>query len=197
MMRACYFGGYRSTHDDVVSWKHSAQKKRPDIDWMVYHYPEHASAGNPLEYWKSSDYVAHELKPEWIIGHSSGCAIANRVAAECLKLGAKFNLVALEGFAPSRSLLLLPETQVWSAESRGIRARNYYGLRGTGDRFHVWQANVVRPWPLHFSVVNLNVSDLHDDLTEGYRYLKNGSWVECDANLCWLTEPVVARSAAA
>jgi hypothetical protein len=173
-----FFGGYRSTHDDVMAWKNSLEAKLPGAKATAFHYPDGASAGDPLASWKASPDVAREIAGAEqcvIVGHSSGCAIANDVATHVLRLGkSNFRLIALDGFCPDAELLALPGTACWSAECDGVRSLNYGALEQCG-RFHVYKAPVTERWPLHFSLVNLKVDDNYDSITDGYR--------RCDANL--------------
>jgi hypothetical protein len=173
-----YFGGYRATSSDVAAWANSVQKQNPQLSVTAYPYPTGASAGDPLAEWTQSREVAAkvaERAPAIIIGHSSGCAIANDVAEHALDLGAEFQLIALDGFCPSPRLLARSDTLCWSAKGpNGEHSLNYEALSGTRC-FHVYEAKVAEPWPLHFSLVNLNVSDDYDEIADGYR--------NCMANL--------------
>ena len=205
-----FFGGYRSTEADVESWANSATKQNsisqvhpfhyPEnasagdplehLAWAnsamkqnsiisqvhPFHYPENASAGDPLERWNSSDAfkAVHDLGQAdqlIIVGHSSGCAYANFVAQKLI--GQRdFKLIALDGFVPNAELLKRPSTEVWSAcnVNADVYSLNYWRCKSrAGDRFHIYEANVERRWPLHFSLVNEAVSDNYADITEGYR----------------------------
>jgi hypothetical protein len=182
-MNIFFFGGYESTYDDVDAWAFSVDKKLPEATAIGWAYPEGALSGNPLATWKQeiSEQIGRhvaltsEWKPCIIVGHSSGCAIANDIAEHALAFGAEnFRLIALDGFRPNDELLALPGTAVWSAECGDARSLNYDGLKDC-ERFKVYEANVRHQWPLHFSLVNLNVSDDHVAITDGYR--------NCDANL--------------
>jgi len=177
-----FFGGYRSSHYDVMAWKNSVEAKLPKWGVTPFRYPDRSSAGDPLEGWDGSDYIADLLMPgDIIIGHSSGCGVANDVAEHAVKLGKlKFKLIALDGFCPSSELLTLPGTAVWSARSRsGEHSLNYNALQEkAGDRFRIHETDVEMTWPLHFSLVNLAADDEFDSITEGYR--------NCDANLAVL-----------
>src|SRR5690242_7002335 len=99
-----FFGGYRSTDADVQAWGRSVEAKVPGAPAVVYPYPPGASAGDPLAEWGRSQEIATEILERTneqyiIVGHSSGCAIANDVANIALDLGAKnFKLIALDGF---------------------------------------------------------------------------------------------------
>lgn len=174
-----FFGGYRSTISDVDAWGKSLEAKVSGTTAIVFPYPPGASAGDPLAGWGYSQDVAMHIvargnEPCMIIGHSSGCAIANDVAKAALDLGAKnFSLISLDGFRPSPELLSLPGTTVWSAECNGARSLNYDALSSC-KQFRVYNPKVIGQWPLHFSLVNLNVSDDYDQITDGYR--------ACEAN---------------
>ena len=175
-----FFGGYCSTVADVQAWGKSLEAKVPGATAIVFPYPPGASARDPLAEWGSSQDIAMHIlagtnEPCIIVGHSSGCAIANDVANVALDLGAKnFKLIALDGFRPSRELLSLPGTTVWSAECNGARSLNYDHL-SCCQEFRVYHAEVAEQWPLHFSLVNLNVSDEYGELEHGYR--------KCEANV--------------
>ena len=175
-----FFGGYRSTVADVESWGKSLEAKVPGVTAIVFPYPLGASASHPLAEWGYSRDIALQIlartnEPCIIVGHSSGCAIANDVAKLALDLGAhNFKLIALDGFVPSHELLSLPGTSVWSAEYNGSRSLNYDELSSC-KQFRVYHAEVTEQWPLHFSLVNVNVSDEYGELEHGYR--------ECEANV--------------
>ena len=175
-----FFGGYRSAVADVEAWGKSLEAKVPGATAIVFPYPPGASAHDPLAEWGySQDIAMHILgrsnEPCIIVGHSSGCAIANDVASVALDLGAKnFKLIALDGFRPSQELLSLPGTTVWSAECNGVRSLNYDHLSSCQE-FRVYYAEVAEQWPLHFSLVNVNVSDEYGELEQGYR--------KCEANI--------------
>ncbi len=186
MITIYFFGGYLSNQKDVDAWKQSAEQSGVTVN--AYPYPVGASAGDPLEKWFRSKLIARDIIttiPEQniiIVGHSSGCAIANDVAQATIHLGYnRFTLIALDGFCPNTDLLALPNTKVWSAYYHGDDGSaevslNYDSLQErAGKNFNAYKAKVREKWPLHFSLVNLNVSDDYDTLVEGYH--------ECNANL--------------
>jgi hypothetical protein len=178
-MKVHFFGGYRANSQNVLAWCKSLEQKQPHVIAIGWPYPVGSTAGDPLRRWNFSDSLAKCISVDasecLIVGHSSGCAIANDVANKTLTFGAKnFRLIALDGFRPKPELLNLPGTMVWSAECNEIRSLNYDALKD-GERFHVYTAKVRKKWPLHFSLVNLNVSDNLDDITQGYH--------NCDANV--------------
>ena len=177
-MKVYFFGGWRATKQNVQAWCSSLEKKRPTLTAIGWPYPIGATSGNPLKQWIFSEPLAKLIRVDaddcLIVGHSSGCRIANDVASTALALGAKnFKLIALDGFQPDAHLLNLPGTMVWSAECNKVHSLNYDALKGSKD-FHVYPAKVIKKWPLHFSLLNVNVSDDHSNLADGYR--------NCDAN---------------
>jgi hypothetical protein len=183
MLRIYYFGGYHATQQNVDAWKASVEEQLLEVDVIAFPYPDGAST-SPLPTWgtdnvdKWADRIAHQSDVEEtiIIGHSSGCQLSNAVARELMQVSDSFRLIALDGFCPSPELLAMPKTMVWSAECRGVKSRNYvYCQNKAGPRFHVYQAKVQEQWPLHFSLVNVNVSDDHPSLLQGY--------VNCRANI--------------
>lgn len=188
-----FFGGYRSTEADVQAWAKSLVGQVPQgLDVHCFPYPKNASVGDPLENWSSSDAfkAVHDMGQVdqlVIVGHSSGCAYANYMASKLIERPDVIKLIALDGFCPSKQLLDLPSTEVWSARNANadVYSLRYWSCKaGAGDKFHVYEANVERRWPLHFSLVNEAVDDKYADITEGYR--------NCVANLKVLgLEPVI------
>jgi len=175
-MKLFYFGGYQSTRDNVMAWKKSLEGKC-DVEVVPFHYPDGASAGNPFSRWGDSqtDYVLSEMAEQGnvLVGHSSGAAIANYVAGRAVRIGKQFRLISLDGQTPSTMLMALPDTLRWSAVGAGgERSLNYEGDRP--PHYQVFHAKVHKRWPLHFSLVNLNVSDDYSAIEQGYH--------NCDAN---------------
>src|SRR5205807_340075 len=92
----------------------------------------------------------------YIVGHSSGCAIANAVDAG-LKSHTKITLATLDSFHPDDAQLKRTNTQVWGAECDGQTSRGYPGW--SNGRRKVFKATGCKnEWPLHFSLVNLKAS---------------------------------------
>jgi hypothetical protein len=123
---------------------------------------------------------AHAGDEIYIVGHSSGCAIANAVDRG-LRDTSKITLVALDGFAPDRAQRARPSTQIWAAECGRAKSRNHDALkRVAGDRLKIYKAtDCLQPWALHFSVVNSAASDKSvTSIARGY--------AQCRANLMWL-----------
>jgi hypothetical protein len=181
-MNVFYFGGYLATPIDVSAWRGSLQKKLTDATIFAYAWPNGASAGDPLAGWTDTQHLAELIDGQddgdtIIIGHSSGCAYANAVAGYLLKLMnfKQFRLIALDGFTPCPELMAMPGTVRWSALNMrsGATSRNY--VVSQPPHYRVWdKAKVSNEWPLHFSLVNLAVSDDHPTIQDGY--------INCDAN---------------
>jgi hypothetical protein len=106
-----FFGGYKASIPDIKAWTDSAIKQKPGVTFDGYPYPDASWDGekavkafkNP----KTNDYAKAIKKIEdsksdviYIVGHSSGCAVANEVD-DGLKDHTKIILVALDGYAPA------------------------------------------------------------------------------------------------
>ena len=85
-----FFGGFRASVHDVESWSNSARQRWPQaVRIGGWAWPVWANASDPLEHWPAHNtqlIVDQLLEPEtlhWFVGHSSGCAMANRVADVC------------------------------------------------------------------------------------------------------------------
>ncbi len=190
MIQIYFFGGYLSSQSDVDMWRSSAYSQNPLLNITAYPWPQGASSEDPLKTFKGSLQIAREIVkvngPVYIVGHSSGCAIANEVAWLTRYLDSKcnFSLICLDGFRPTRILFLLPKTQCWSAHSQDnlneYWSLNYKVLSESNPSFHVYEAKVIEQWPLHFSLVNENVTN-NTTIETGYK--------NCKANLMFLTTP--------
>jgi hypothetical protein len=201
-MSACvlFFGGYLANLNDIKAWTADFTKRKSGVTFDGYPYPDGASWDGEeavKAFKKARDYAAAIKKIEdsksdviYIVGHSSGCAVANEVD-DGLKDHKKIILVALDGYAPSNAQLARPSTQVWVAESDTGRSKNYEKLQGRIKEYnqkakdkiqvkiHKAPANCSTRLALHFSLVNLSSSDkLVQHIPDGYK--------ECQANLPWI-----------
>ena len=113
----------------------------------------------------------------YIVGHSSGCAIANAVD-KGLEYTEDIVLVALDGFTPDDDQLDRPSTQVWGAMCGDQPSKNFPGP-SKGRRKVYPATDCKKLLALHFSLVNAAASDatVHD-VASGY--------FKCKANLAWL-----------
>jgi hypothetical protein len=188
-MSACvfFFGGYKATQTDMNVWVGSAKALKPDIEFSAFPWPSGASSGahsavttftNSGQY-KSAVAAIQASKADsiYIVGHSSGCAIANAVD-KGLQDTSKVVLVALDGFTPDGNQLGRSSTQVWGAVCGDVKSMNYPGSAKGRRRIH--QAKDCKTkWALHFSLVNAAATDkLVTSIATGY--------AQCRANLAWL-----------
>jgi hypothetical protein len=185
MKRVVYFfGGYNATQIQVDAWVKSAQVLEPTVDFVGFPWPSYGHGGttSAIDKIKKTDpykdmvaaIVASKADMYYIVGHSSGCGIANDADAN-LKNNSKITLVSLDGFKPSDAQL--PHSSVWAAEGGGQKSFNHPGPGYKG--LHVFPASVHSYWALHFSLVNTATTDNPaTDISTGY--------ANCKANLCWL-----------
>jgi hypothetical protein len=185
-----FFGGYRATRTDINLWSASAKAQKPDATFDGYPWPSGASSGamSAVSTFTEAGSYAQAIATIqecatdliYLVGHSSGCAIANAVDRG-LKDTSKVILVALDGFVPSRKQLARPSTQVWAAECGSARSRNHDDLKkAIGGRLKIYKAtDCYDPWALHFSVVNSAANDKAvTSIATGY--------AQCRANLMWM-----------
>ena len=197
-----FFGGYKASISDIKAWTDDAAKRCPGVTFDGYPYPNGASADGDAAVKaftnsKTHDYATAIKKIEtskseaiYIVGHSSGCAVANAVDAG-LKDHKKIILVALDGYSPSDAQLARPSTQVWIAESDTGRSLHYidlqdrikkYNLKAkvkTQVKIYKASSNCTTRLALHFSLVNVSSSDtLVQHIPDGYK--------DCQANLSWI-----------
>jgi len=182
-----FFGGYHASQTDIDAWLRSARAQKPAVDFIGFPWPKGAGAGahSAVSHFSKGgnyDRVIDDIQGNgadtiYIVGHSSGCAIANAVDAG-LEWTENIVLVALDGFGPSSNQLDRETTQVWGAKCGHVHSRNYPGhVKG---RRRVYEAKDCKTeWALHFSLVNANATDsLVPTIAKGY--------TNCKANLCFL-----------
>ena len=182
-----FFGGYHASELDIDAWLRSARTQKPAVEFIGLPWPKGAGAGaesavNTFSQHGHYDSVIDDIQGNgadtiFIVGHSSGCAIANAVDAG-LEWTENIVLVALDGFSPSADQLDRESTQVWGAMCDGVQSRNFPGLV-KGRRKVFTATNCKSEWALHFSLVNANSKDdLVDSVAKGY--------ANCRANLLFL-----------
>ena len=86
-----FFGGYRATITDMKVWQGSAKAQKSDVEFDAIPWPSGASytASSAVGvFTKTGGYKAaiaaiqsSKADQIYIVGHSSGCAIANAVDA--------------------------------------------------------------------------------------------------------------------
>jgi pimeloyl-ACP methyl ester carboxylesterase len=192
--RVLFFGGFLSTLHDMRAWLASAEDQRPDIDFYAYPYPHGAGAGlqEALNGFGNDrfDQIIAMIRgaPDHqhiIVGHSSGCAIANAVVSGMgdAPTGAQnYRLVALDGFRPDDMIFANhSDTTCWHAYCGNAKSRNWDIENEGKPWFKKYEAtDCYTEWALHFSLCNTAASDrtVHQ-ITDGYNNVH--------ANLCFLT----------
>jgi len=183
-----FFGGFNATQNHVDTWVRSAQQQKPSVVFNGFLWnsgpkswpPETVVNGAKKsgQFKAAVDTInACTADVIYIVGHSSGCAVANAVD-KALKNTSNVALVALDGFTPDEDQLKRPTTQAWGAECGTVRSKNFPGP--AKGRRKVYQAtNCKDLWALHFVLVNAAANDtLVTSIASGYSH--------CQANLVWL-----------
>ena len=180
-----FFGGFQSSQKDMDRWLDSARGQRKDVQFEAFPYPNIREAGDDdaRNGFKRFDEVIKKIDAAgadtlFIVGHSSGCAIANEVNSRVKGDHKNITLVDLEGFAPTGDQIKESTVQAWTADGDGGRAHSLRWAEGKRIS-HATQATT--KWALHFSLVNTAATntitaDNYD--TTGY--------AGCIANLDWL-----------
>ena len=194
-IRVFFIGGFRATLNDIDSWTGSAAAQRPDVRFEGFPWPAaawHVASDDEhvVKVVRGAGALDKTIKTVaaakddvvFIVGHSSGCAIANAVD-EGLNTS-NTNLISLDGYRPNTAQRQRTSTQMWSARNGKNVSRNFPKKGDLGGRLKVWTGqSCTNEWSLHFSVVNTATSDA--TVTGGSDAIKNG-YQGCRANLCWL-----------
>jgi len=163
-----------------------------DVEYDAFPYPEGAGSRDTdaVNGFKKYDEVMKKIKHTgaamtYIVGHSSGCAIANEVNSRLGGDHQNVTLVDLDGFAPSPGQINKSSLQVWSAEgAKGGKSLHHDDWGRYSSQLQVnTAASATNKWSLHFSLVSTAATDAiksspDEDLKKGY--------AGCIANLCWL-----------
>jgi hypothetical protein len=146
-----FFGGFLATRKDVNLWAASASSQMPGVTFDSYAWPASArnsDAKSAVAAFTNAGSLAQAIATieqcttDWvyIVGHSSGCAIAREVD-KGLKDTSKVVLVALDGFAPYPGQMARPTTQVWAAVCGKEVSRNHDRLKeAIGGRLKIYKA---------------------------------------------------------
>jgi hypothetical protein len=184
-----YFGGFQASQPDIDKWLRSARFQKPAVKFIAF--PWLGGATDPdgdraVEMLRKSGKLASIIKDVeatkaetiFIVGHSSGCAIANAVDAG-ENSDTHIVLVALDGYRPSDTQVDRGDTQVWGA--KGAKGEKSLRFPKPEKGRRVFPAQTQRTeWALHFSLVNTSVkADLSGgEIDKGYE--------NCSANLSFL-----------
>jgi predicted esterase len=103
-----FIGGFQSSKTDMELWLASATKQRDDVKFDAYPFPEIRDSDegpSVAGFEKQFDGVIKKIEDSgadkiFIVGHSSGCAIANEVNSRLPGDHKNVTLVDLDGFAP-------------------------------------------------------------------------------------------------
>jgi hypothetical protein len=188
MSQAVYFfGGFQASQNDIDSWLKSARTQKPGVDFNAFPWPDDTRADDDSAVKGFSkggqlDSVVKSIQGSkadtvYIVGHSSGCAIANKVDSSLTNIN-NIVLVAIDGFRPSDKQLDRNTTQVWGAECEGKKSLNYPGF-DKGRRKIYTATGCKTMWALHFSMVNSASKD-------GVVYSVKTGYANCVANLLYL-----------
>jgi hypothetical protein len=191
---AFFFGGFNASQSDIDAWLRSAKQLKPNVAFSGFPWtsgPKSYPADTVVKGCKNSGQYKTALDAIqactadtiYIVGHSSGCAVANAVDDE-LNDRKRIVLVALDGVTPDDAYDR-PDMRMWAAEN-GPRhqSKNFPGMKKAAReklKVHTAIAGCTLPWSLHFSLVNAKATD---KLLKG-NPLKYG-YDDCEANLAWL-----------
>jgi len=180
-----FIGGFQSSQPDMDKWLDSARKQRSDAQFEAFPYPDIRKAGenDAVNAFTQFDEVIKKIEDShadniYIVGHSSGCAIANTVNSLIKGDHKNITLVDLDGFAPSGDQKKGATVQAWSAEGDGGRGHSANWAKG--NRIYI-AASATNAWSLHFSLVNTAATDAITQ--DNYR---TKGYAGCIANLAWL-----------
>src|SRR4051794_9080519 len=186
MICAIFFGGYKAKPEQVDRWLASARKQKPGIEFGARPWPTGAATSSGdvgISVFKQTgqfDSLVASLKASpadkiYIVGHSSGCAIANEVdrSLKGSKVASKLVLVALDGYRPDADQLGRENTQVWGAVSGAHKSFRYpkpEEKKKLEKNFYEYtaRADITTEWALHYSLVNTAVTNGTGNLEHGY-----------------------------
>jgi hypothetical protein len=205
-----FIGGYGAKISDIELWKSSATGQRAGVTFDGYPWPPSATDASDTSALAAFDksmpeaikkIIDSKCDEVFIVGHSSGCAIANSIDEKLMKALGKTStvtvkLVALDGFRPSDAQVHRSTTQVWTADDSKDKSHtslNYKSMKKV-DRCQTYHAqDCTNIWSLHFSLVNTATSDktvkTNKDIPNGY--------LNCRANLCWLPAALASTPSSA
>lgn len=182
---AVFFGGFQSSQPDMDKWLDSARNQRSDVQFEAFPFPDIPKSGDTdaVNGFKQFDEVIKKIEDYhadkiYIVGHSSGCAIANKVNSLLKGDHKNITLVDLDGFAPSGDQIKGSTVQAWSAEGNGGRGHSVHWAKG---KKMYTASSATQEWSLHFSLVNTAATDA---ITK--KNYKTTGYAGCIANLAWL-----------
>lgn len=188
-----FFGGYKASAAQMKCWEQGAYK-HPQLGGLYtfqgipYPVGASSSASSATSVGAAAiKKVVAEINTNptqnfVIVGHSSGAALSNAVAAQ-VKNPKQVELVDLDGFTPSMSLQNKMPTTCWYAQNKknGLYSNNAGAMKNNCKNSQAFQNTTCNTkWCLHFAlVVKSAPPNLGTDFpTNGYK--------GCHSNLDWL-----------
>src|SRR5215472_6821014 len=118
-----FFCGYnnKSSKTDMGLWLASARKQRSDVQFEAFPWPDGLNksgdddAVNGFKQFDAAIKIIEDSHADkiFIVGHSSGCAIANEVNSRLEGDHKNVTLVDLDGFAPQPKQKKGATVQAW------------------------------------------------------------------------------------
>src|SRR5258708_20873886 len=180
-----FFGGFQSSQIDMDLWLANATKQQKDVHFEAFPFPNirksgDADAVNGFKQFDAAIKIIEDSHADkiFIVGHSSGCAIANEVNSRFGGYPKNVTLVDLDGFAPQPKQIKGSTVQAWFAVGPGGKGKSKNHSLG---RIKFTAAQATQPWSLHFSLVNKAATD---DITQDN--YKTEGYAGCIANLDFL-----------
>ena len=179
-----FIGGFQSDQTAIDQWLASAQCQRKDVVFDAYPFPNinHSDRIRSVAGFEDQfDEVIKKIQGSgadkiFIVGHSSGCAIADELN---FRLGGdrkNVTLVDLDGFAPlPKQIADSQQVQAWYAVGPGGKGKSKNHSSG---RIKYQAIHATEDWSLHFSLVNKAATN---KITKD-NYKKEG-YAGCIANL--------------
>jgi hypothetical protein len=141
-----FFGGWKASKIEMELWLASAKNVcGADVEYDAFPYPDGAGYRdtNAVDgFSKQFDGAIKKIKDSgaattYIVGHSSGCAIANELNSRLKGDHSHITLVDLDGFAPSPDQINQRTTgRRDQAPRRAVSARTRVGAFSCEDSHH-------------------------------------------------------------
>jgi len=182
-----FIGGFKSDQTAVGLWLASAKNLRGDVDFDAYPFPNINDSGRDSSvagFEDQFDEVIKKIQDShadkiFIVGHSSGCAIADEVNKRLGGDRTNVTLVDLDGFPPLHDQIAKSQAvQVWYAVGPHGKGES---LNHKSGRIKYRALHATETWSLHFSLVNKAATNKINHKT-----YKTEGYAGCIANLDFL-----------
>lgn len=180
-MYVVFIGGYLSSQHDMHVWKASASKQVRCLS--LPRACKLVGCGCSPGFEKQlaavvSDVESASANAFFIVGYSSGCAIANALNARASGDHSRITLFNLDGFRARHDQIHGSKVKAWCAHGPGPKDKSIYWAEDK-EEYHFSSAKT--PSALHLSSVNKAATN-----TIGGDNLWKTGYPGCVANLCWL-----------